>query len=102
MAPPPKFQRPGTTALVVAWMFALVLMGLGALAIWDAQFSGTTKQSQSIDVEGVSAQWMGSLQISLGLMMLGLTMPSQRAALRWMLGCVALVGLCLVMALCTR
>ena len=32
---------------------------------------------------------------------LGVAMPNQRAALRWMLACVALGGACLVMALRT-
>ena len=101
MTPPRPNQRPNTAAQVVAWLFALVMVGLGVWSIWDAHFVGTTKQGAVVVSNGVSAQWLGGLQISLGLLMLGVAMPNQRAALRWMLACVALGGVCLVMALRT-
>lgn len=102
MTTPQDEKRGKTIAIALAGLFALVLIGLGALAIWDAHFVGTTKRSVTVVTQGVSAQWMGGLQISLGLLMLGLAMPSKRAALRWMLGCTALLALCLMMALRTH
>jgi uncharacterized membrane protein SpoIIM required for sporulation len=106
MTPPDRpdtgSARPNTAALVVAWLFAIVMVALGTLSIWDAHFIGVTKRSVTVVTEGVSAQWMGGLQISLGLLMLGVAMPNKRAALRWMLACVALGGVCLVMALRTH
>ena len=102
MTPTRTEKRPNTVAQVVAWLFALVLIGLGALSIWDAHFVGVTRRSVTVVSEGVSAQWLGGLQISLGLLMLGVAMPNKRAALRWMLACVALGAVCLVMALRTH
>ena len=101
MTPQRANKRPNTAAQIVAWLFALIMVALGVWSIWDAHFVGTTKQGTVVVSNGVSAQWLGGLQVSLGLLMLGVAMPSQRAALRWMLACVALGGVCLVMALRT-
>ena len=101
MTPQRANKRPNTAAQIVAWLFALIMVALGVWSIWNAHFVGTTKQGAVVVSNGVSAQWLGGLQVSLGLLMLGVAMPNQRAALRWMLACVALGGVCLVMALRT-
>lgn len=58
-----------------AWLFALVMMRPGGLAIWDAHFVKATKRGVTVATHGVSAQWLGGLQINPGLTMLFLAMP---------------------------
>jgi len=38
-------------------------LGLGLLAIFSGHFAGTTKRGQLFTADGLTAQWMGGVQI---------------------------------------
>ena len=75
---------------------------LGAFSVWDGYHTGITKRGVHVVSQGDSARWLGGLQISIGLLMLGIAMPTKKVALRWMLTCVCIAFACLVMALRTK
>lgn len=89
-------------AIALAVLFALVMVSMGAWAIVESHFVGTTRRSVQVTTDGVAAQWLGAMQASIGMSMLALAMPTRRAALWWPIGWVTLFGVCLVMAIRAR
>lgn len=87
---------------VLAGVFSLVLLGLGLMAIFSGHFAGTTKQGKFFSVDGTTAQWMGGVQICLGMMMLILVMPNKTAVLRWGIVWGILFAACLIAAIYTK
>ncbi|MBC7787553.1 MAG: hypothetical protein H7Z18_09010 [Methylophilaceae bacterium] len=63
-------------------MFAAVRLGLGLLAIFSGHFAGTTKRGQLFTADGLTAQWMGGVQILLGMTILTIAMTNKTLALR--------------------
>ena len=76
-------KRQRRIVLIIACLFALVMLGLGLIAIFSGHFTGTTKQGKIFSTDGLTAQWMGGMQICLGMMMLTIAMPNKTSALRW-------------------
>ncbi|MDY7540482.1 hypothetical protein QN372_07765 [Undibacterium sp. RTI2.1] len=87
---------------VITGLFAAVMLGLGLLAIFSGHFAGTTKRGQLFSADGLTAQWMGGVQISLGMMILTIVMPNKTAALRWGVIWAILFLSCLFAAICSK
>ena len=94
--PPPDQRRQRRIAIVVASVFCAVMVALGGWSIVEGDYEGVTKRGTAISLHNDSARWMGAVQVCIGMLMLSIAMPNQRAALRWALAWVALAALCFV------
>ncbi len=95
-------KRQKRIVVIIASLFALVMLGLGLLAIFSGHFAGTTKQGQLFSADGATAQLMGAVQICLGMMMLTIAMPNKSAALRWGVVWAMLFSVCLFVAIYSK
>lgn len=91
-----NITRQRRIAIVLISLFAAVMLGLGLLAIFSGHFAGTTKQGRLFSADGLTAQWMGGIQICLGMFMLMIAMPNKTAALWWGIIWIALFAICLI------
>lgn len=97
-----NLKRQKCIVFVIAGLFAAVMLALGLLAIFSGHFSGTTKRGQIFTADGLTAQWMGGVQICLGMMILTIAMPSKTAALRWGIVWAMLFLACLFAAIYSK
>ena len=91
-------KRQRRIVIALACLIAAVMVGLGLLSVVTGEHSGSTRRG-AVFFEGSKAQWMGAVQIGLGMTVLALAMKTRVAAMKWMafwFGCAALA---LVMAL---
>jgi ABC-type sulfate transport system permease subunit len=95
-------QRQRRILIAIACVFTLVMLVLGLLTIFTQHFSGTTKQGKFFTVDGTSAQLMGGVQLSLGMLMLILVMPNKKAAIWWGCSWAALFILCLTASIYSK
>ena len=76
-------KRQRRILIVITGLFATVMLALGLMAIFSEHFAGTTKQGMPFSADGATAQWMGGVQICLGMIMLTIAMPNKNIALSW-------------------
>jgi len=86
-------------ASLLVGMFALVMLGLGLMAIFSGHFEGVTKTYKPISLDGYTAQWMGGVQICLGMMTLTVAMPNKSVAIKWGVFWAVLFIVCLIAAI---
>lgn len=95
-------KRQRRIVVIIACLFALVMLVLGLSAIFSGHFTGTTKQGKIFSTDGLAAQWMGGVQICLGMMMLTIAMPNKTIALRWGIVWATLFLMCLFAAIYSK
>lgn len=71
---------------------AVVLCGLGAIAVLTGEHTGRTRHGKDVFLQGSSAELFGWVLIALGLLPLALILRQRRSRLQWM-GFALLVGL---------
>ena len=84
MNTPEDIKRQRYIAIGLAVLFAVVMTALGAFSIWDESYVGKTRQSNMVAAVGTTARWMGAFQICVGMLMLGIAMPSKKTVIGWM------------------
>ena len=93
---PPRDRR---IAIFLAVLMAVVMVSLGVLAIISGISTGSTKRSGIVTLLGDRARWFGAVQVCLGMLVLGMAMPTKKMALGWLLTWMALMLGCLIAGL---
>ena len=77
----------------------MVMVSLGVLAIISGVSTGSTKKYGIVTILGDRARWVGAVQVCLGMLVLGMAMPTKKIALGWLLTWMALMLGCLIAGL---
>ena len=80
-------------------LIAVVMVSLGVLAIISGVSTGSTKKYGIVTILGDRARWVGAVQVCLGMLVLGMAMPTKKIALGWLLTWMALMLGCLIAGL---
>ena len=86
-------------AIFLAVLIAVVMVSLGVLAIISGVSTGSTKKYGIVTILGDRARWVGAVQVCLGMLVLGMAMPTKKIALGWLLTWLALMLGCLIAGL---
>ena len=86
-------------AIFLAVLIAMVMVSLGVLAIVSGVSTGSTKKYGIVTILGDRARWVGAVQVCLGMLVLGMAMPTKKIALGWLLTWMALMFGCLIAGL---
>lgn len=86
-------------AIFLAVLIAVVMVSLGVLAIISGVSTGSTKKYGIVTILGDRARWVGAVQVCLGMLVLGMAMPTKKIALGWLLTWMALMLGCLIAGL---
>lgn len=92
-------QSDRRVAIFLALLIALVMVSLGVLALISGVSTGSTKKYGIVTILGERARWLGAVQVCLGMLVLGLAMPTKKIALCWLLTWMGLMFGCLVAGL---
>ena len=94
-------DRPGDKRLgiALAMLICLVFVSLGVVSIVTGVSATSTKRYGHVVLFDTVAQWMGAVEISVGMMVLAIAMPSKRLAQRWLLGWLGVAFGCFAAAL---
>ncbi len=99
MNPPRDLKSQQATLIGMVALISLSFVFLGLWCVVDGHFTGHSRQSATVTLEGASARLMGAFIACMGMVPLALTMPTKRWSLRWCVLWFLLAGLCLVFLL---
>lgn len=92
-------RRQRRIAIALAMLFCVVMVSLGVWSILNGLSTGTTKRGTVASFEGASAQWIGAVQASIGMLPLAIAMSTRRVARYWTFGWLGVAIACLIAAL---
>ena len=81
MAEPEPRRRLPALAVALVLLVAVVLVALGAWALYTGIDTGRTRHGYTMSIEGDGARWRGLSHVAVGLAMLAVLMKTRRAAL---------------------